>query len=470
MLQLCSLDAIIVPPNRQRKEGLDGKSLQELKNGILAKCLLHSPVVYEERENEEPTGRYVLVAGERRLRALKELRDDGLTIKYNNVEVPLGECPYTLVSQLSPEDLEELELEENILRANLTWPEECAAKLKILEMRRAKNPKVTQQEVAREIVSVQQNIEEPTEAAVSTERRNMAKMAMVVPHLNRPSIKSAKSLDKAHRILLDERAAQLTRDLRRLDVKASPHKVILGDCIEVMRRLPQGTFDTIISDPPYGIRADKMSSSVEHKYDDSPEHALTLYQSILRRAFPLLKPQGIVFLFCDVRRFVQIEEFARQQLFSTFPTPIIWQKGQEGYAPWGVNGFIRTYECLLFAVKGQKQLVLPGGPDIKLIRRSTKADKSHGAEKPPEAFRWLLQLSSRPGNLVLDPCCGSGPIFPAAAGLNLHVTGIEISEEYHRIAADRAEAPDDPTPMEDQVEFRKTSQDWEEEVFGAEVK
>src|SRR5260370_1681095 len=128
MLQTINVSKILITPNRQRKE-FDPVALGELSETIQAKGLMHAPVM-----RETPEG-LVLVAGERRLRAIKDMWMLGGTLKYNGHEVPEGEIPYVTLGQLSPLAAEEAELEENLHRKDLTWQENAAAMAKLHSLR-----------------------------------------------------------------------------------------------------------------------------------------------------------------------------------------------------------------------------------------------------------------------------------------------------------------------------------------------
>ena len=443
--QLIEIEAIFVAEGRQRKDPKAAKPLLELKRSILSKGLLHAPVVVRRADGE--TG-FQLVSGERRLLAITELHNDGLTFNYNGAAVPSGFAPYVLLSQLSAADLEEAELEENILRLALPWPEEIAAKLKIHELRKAQNPAQTLTETATEIVEV---AGEASSTSPESERAKLTMAQVVQPYLGLPAVGGAKSLRKAYQAVLQVQKTQLSSELKKLSPTKSPHRIIHGDFLEISKTLEPGSFDLILSDPPYGVNMHQQSFERKHGYDDSRDVALALYREILRRGFNLLKPSGHIFLFCDIEHFTTIRLFAEQQAFSTWRTPIIWQKGFDGSAPWGRNGFARTYEIGLFAVKGQRPLQHGPEPDIKLVKRVDRQDRVHAAEKPPELLRWLLQLTCVPGNRVLDPCCGSAPILPAAKDLGLELTCIEQSKDYYDTALARSQSIDEEDTPEDTV-------------------
>ena len=62
------------------------------------------------------------------------------------------------------------------------------------------------------------------------------------------------------------------------------------------------------------------------------------------------------------------------------------------------------------------------------------------AQKPIALYQDLLSRSYRPGDKVLDPFCGSGPIFPAAHSLKCEATGIEIEPGNYGISVSRIQA------------------------------
>lgn len=454
---------IFVPADRQRRNPSDARPLEDLKRGILSKGLFHPPVL-ASRNNVDPSEPQLqLVAGERRLLAIRQLHDDGLEFTFNGAVVPPGYIPYTLLSSLEPADLEEAELEENILRAQLPWNEEADAKLKIHNLRAAQNPNQTLAQTAQEIVDKTQS----PKRTVGSEASALSMTKMIQPYKDTPMVKGAKSLKKAYLAVIDAEKAKLQRTLRNLAPAASPHKLIHGDFFEVGKTLEENHFDVIFSDPPYGISADKQSFEKKHDYDDGPEYALSLYREIFVRGWKLLKPQGAVIVFCDIDHFKTIRTYAESMAYSTWRTPLIWHKGNEGPAPWGRNGFQRTYETFLYAVKGQRPLAHGPEPDVKSFARTNRSDRRHAAEKPVELLRYLLQLTCTTGCRVLDPCAGSGPLLAAAKDLGVELTLIERNEDYYNQLCARAqevEASDEV--ISDEVEFTKTLEDIDNDIFG----
>lgn len=408
---------------RQRKE-IKPDHIHRLKLSILTKGLLHPIVLCAI--SDSPT----LVAGECRLRAITELHEDGLQPTHQGLPIPRDTIPYVTVSELSEADIAEAELEENLLRAPLTWQEEVRAKALIHRLRVSENPTQTRRETANEIASIKGTHPE-------TERNVLHRVLLVNDHLDKPAVATAANLSAAHRIVVDEAERSFKAGLVRQKIITSSHQILLGDCREILPHLTSGEIDAIICDPPYGMNAHKMKKDELHLYDDRPEYALEIAEFILREGFRLLRPRGTLFLFCDIDHYVHLREVAKQHCYSTWRTPLIWRKGDDGHAPWGRSGFIRTYEMILFAVKGQKELNLPGGPDVLDFSRTGRARRVHAAEKPVMLLEKLLSLSTLQGDRVLDPCCGSGPILDAATNLRLQAIAIEKDPDYHREALAR---------------------------------
>lgn len=427
--------------DRQRKE-IKPKHIAELKASIISKGLLH-PIVVSRREIDGQEA-LVLLAGECRLRSMKELHEEGLRFSCNGAVLPLNEIPYTLVGDLSADDIMEAELEENLFRLPLTWQEEAEARAKIHYSRQAKNPTQTISETATEIAPKSGN-------TVETERNNVQTAIKLFENKDNPRLKKARTAKEAARILLDETEAKARAQLAKIAAtEQTSHSVKNGDAFELIKEVPDGTVSTIIFDPPYGINADQQGKDAKHYYEDAPDYAIQFCMMMLEQGFRITKPRAIMFMFCDIEHFTQLRSAAQRMGWSVWRTPIIWRKGDTGSAPWGRAGFVRTYEILLFAVKGQKELVSPGGPDIITCARVARNERVHAAEKPVDLLRRLVSISTLPGEVIFDPCCGSGNIILAARHYHANVIAFEKDETYFAEAIQKVTSELVPLPPEEE--------------------
>lgn len=85
-----------------------------------------------------------------------------------------------------------------------------------------------------------------------------------------------------------------------------------------------------------------------------------------------------------------------------------------------------TYEAILYCRRGGRKTCCIG-PDV--IAVPALARPVYGAQKPVALYEELLSRSVDPGNKVLDPSCGAGPVFRASKALSCTATGIELNSE-----------------------------------------
>lgn len=424
----------LVIEDRQRKE-ISPAHIADLKRSILTKGLMH-PVVGSWRVKADGiTQEVVLIAGECRTRAMLELHEEGIDFCYNGVKVAPGRTPITYLQDLSVDDIMEAELEENIFRLALTWQEETEAKAKIHLARKNKNSTQTQMATAREIASKTGN-------KPDTERISLQQALLIQEHKNNPDlaprIKKARSSAEAVRIILDDAEAKMKAKLAIQAEKTDASvRIQNGDALELIKTLPADLIDTIITDPPYGISADQQGKDAKHYYDDSADYALNFCKTIISEGFRITKNRAILFMFCDVEHFTTLRDYAQQHAWTTWRTPLIWTKGFQGSAPWGRAGFVRTYETILFAVKGRKELTSPGGPDVFDFSRVARGERVHAAEKPVELLSFLLERSTLAGEIIFDPCCGSGNIILAARKHKCDIVTFEKDPSYYAEAVQK---------------------------------
>jgi DNA modification methylase len=446
-MQLIDLTALRVG-DRQRTIVPD--NIRNLEESIASKGLLHAPVAVADADG------FRLIAGEHRMIAITNLHKAGREVRYNGDLVPDGRVPIVSLADLSPADLLETELEENVVRAEIPWQDRTRAIAAIHDLRKEANPKQTFTATAKELAAKQGNRSTEHVSDIRTAVRNATILAA---NLHRPSVQKARNATEALGILLKEENARLEAALiQRKTVAAeadtsrpsAPPQIVVhhGSLVDIMPTLDDGTVDLICADLPYGIDAHKggfRNRTVEHhNYDDSFQNAKALMQATIVEGFRVAKPRANLFIFGDVDLFAFFKEASSRMGWKPFRTPIIWQKSEsEGLAPWGREGFRRTYELIFFATKGGRGL-LQSPTDVLRENRVSRALRRYGPEKPVGLMEQLIECSTMPGDMVLDPCCGSGSTLAAARRLKRKAIGIELDEGAYNlslVAAVRDETP-----------------------------
>ena len=199
-------------------------------------------------------------------------------------------------------------------------------------------------------------------------------------------------------------------------------KVIQGDCLDVVRDIPDKSIDLILTDPPYGIE----------RFKDIEKETTGCYAK--RGAF-----KNASYWNNNKLNKLQIDEIFRisknQIIFggNNFDLPtseyfIIWDKKQM------MPNFARC-EFAWVSV-GLKQ---PAKIYEYSIMKLNANGRQHPAEKPIELLEYILRDYSKETDLILDPFAGSGTTGLACERLNRKYILIEISESYCSIARERIE-------------------------------
>lgn len=116
---------------------------------------------------------------------------------------------------------------------------------------------------------------------------------------------------------------------------------------------------------------------------------------------------------------------------------LAWDKGDRGTVGDLTAGFGECWEAILYGMKGRRELNGPRPRNIIRMDWSGTMDPVHPTVKPVALMAKLLDWSSKPGEVVLDPFMGSGPTLRAAKDLGRRAVGIEMEERYCEAAVNR---------------------------------
>ena len=235
------------------------------------------------------------------------------------------------------------------------------------------------------------------------------------------------------------------------------NKIYNEDCLEGMKRIPDGSVDCVICDLPYGTTACKWDIVIPFK---------ELWQQYKR----IIKDNGAIILFSK-------QPFTSDLINSNrdmFRYELIWEKTRAGNSmqvknqPSAIHENIEvfyknqpTYNDIKFMVdekyidkrksirdsiyksehyKGVMKRKADDGmrhPQSILPFNSVWHKGMHPTEKPVELIQWLIRSYTNEGDLILDNCIGSGTTAIAAIKEKRHFIGMELNKEYYDKACER---------------------------------
>lgn len=230
------------------------------------------------------------------------------------------------------------------------------------------------------------------------------------------------------------------------------NKIICGDALEVLKQIPDGCVDCVITSPPYnkngfrGFKCNHKSTSRWYRWeasnnivygeykDDRNEEEYKLWQvKVLNEFYRILKSTGGVFYNHKVRRnnckaSHPFEWIVKSKL--KFYQEIIWNRMST--VDHNVNYLNPITEKFFWLIK-EKATCYKDKIPIQYhneIWNIPPDSNSHPAPFPLAIIELIIQISTKRGDIILDPFIGSGTTALAALKHNRNFIGIELNKDY----------------------------------------
>ena len=250
-------------------------------------------------------------------------------------------------------------------------------------------------------------------------------------------------------------------------------KLLHGDCLEVMKTIPDKSVDMCLTDPPYGTTACKW----DHVIPFAP-----MWEQLHR----IVKDNGAICLFgsepfSSALRMSNINRFkydwvwhknrpsglalAKYQPMRTHEIVSVFSAGRtrffpikerrdlkDKYASLHIgNGKRKGYSAGIYALKETAWKALPALRNPTTVKKfdsvSNHGGKVHPTQKPVALLEYLIKTYTLEGETVLDFTMGSGSTGVACVNLNRKFIGIEKDDKYFEIAKDRISSSISNKPM-----------------------
>lgn len=226
-----------------------------------------------------------------------------------------------------------------------------------------------------------------------------------------------------------------------------PITLYCGDCLEVLKDIPDNSVDLIATDPPYLIPAingggsvntiKKLNQSLQDlkKADITKGYDIELFGNEFNRVMKEIN----IYFWCNKLQIPQYLEFYVGKHKCKFDI-ICWHKTNA--LPTYSNKYLSDTEYLLYFRKGKGKCFPQSYEDAKTyyiapINHKDKKEWDHPTIKPLDITEKIIRNSSREGQTVLDPFMGSGTTGVACKNLNRQFIGIELDETYFKTAQRR---------------------------------
>jgi DNA modification methylase len=226
-------------------------------------------------------------------------------------------------------------------------------------------------------------------------------------------------------------------------------QIIHGDCLDVLRGMPDASVDAVVTDPPYcsggvsetgrrgaagqGLRSSTIQRFGWFKADNMGTSGLVwLLRSMAFESIRLMRDGGSLVVFCDWRMFANVAP-AIESAGLRFQNLLVWDKQAMGLG----NGFRNQHELVLHFTKGSGAFCDKGTGNVLRAKRVHHTDREHQTQKPVDLMAQILRVVCPVGGTVLDPFAGSGTTLVAAQAEGMSAIGIEREAEYVEIIRKR---------------------------------
>jgi len=214
-----------------------------------------------------------------------------------------------------------------------------------------------------------------------------------------------------------------------MDKKIQTNRIIHGDCLEIMKTFPNNCIDLIITDPPYG---DNVAYGWNNKIIKNNKNPL-INCSALVECYRVLKKNTSLYLFTNWKHYPFLTEFIIRYTKFKVRHLVIWKKHNFGLG-WA---FRHQYEMVLVLEKGKPKYNLTNFSDVQTCSHINHDKNNHPHQKPVDLIMKMIEHSSKKGDLVLDPFCGSGAVCVACSKVRREWIGIEVDGKYVGVARGR---------------------------------
>jgi site-specific DNA-methyltransferase (adenine-specific) len=223
-------------------------------------------------------------------------------------------------------------------------------------------------------------------------------------------------------------------------LREGEYRLHQGDAVDWLRTLEPGSVDLVITDPPYEsleqhravgttTRLKRSEASSNDWFSIFPN---ARFEELFRELWRVMARDTHLYLFCDAPTMFVAKPVAEAVGFK-FWKPLIWDKRKIGMG----YHYRSRYEFILFFEKGRRKLASLAVPDVLEVPR---VYDGYPTEKPVSLCRVLVEQSSSPGQLVVDPFMGSGSAGVAAVDLRRAFLGNDIAPSSLELANERISA------------------------------
>ncbi len=252
-------------------------------------------------------------------------------------------------------------------------------------------------------------------------------------------------------------------------------RILVGDCVESLKRLPDASIDLVFADPPYNLQLEGVLTRPDASVVDAVDNDWDKFESFadydtftkawLAECRRILKPNGTLFVIGSYHNIFRVGT-ALQDLGFWMLNDIIWRKANP-MPNFRGRRFTNAHETMIWASRDAKakgytfnyEALKAGNEDCQVRSdwfmplctggerlKGEDGSKAHPTQKPEALLARIIMAASNPGDVILDPFFGTGTTGAVAKKLGRHFIGLERDLAYIAHAEKRIAAAEPTSP------------------------
>jgi site-specific DNA-methyltransferase (adenine-specific) len=333
-------------------------------------------------------------------------------------------------------EMKELEIEANFYRKDLTPAEEVLAIKKLHELKQNRLGGTSPGVAGGHTIKDTAKILGKSKASIVSDLE-LAAMIEAFPELAKVTKKSdiKRAMQGMEKILAAVNGMESTEVIQSSGDKM--YKITQGDALEHMKSMKKESVDIILTDPLYGIDADKTIQGIGgkvggdlttsgYKIEDDPRQAMQLVKALAIESDKFCKETSHAFIFCAPEFIHVVSGIFRSNGWVPYPRAFIWIKRSTGQSNQPSIWPVAAYESIVYLRRPKARLAVQGLPDWVQADPVMPAAKLHPYEKPLALLTELIRRIAIPGQILYDPFMGSGASIEAGVRYGLFCHGVDI--------------------------------------------
>ena len=210
------------------------------------------------------------------------------------------------------------------------------------------------------------------------------------------------------------------------------NEVYLWDCLEIMKAIPDGSIDAVITDPPYWM--DFQSNYRKEKYNKIQNDSnIDWINDFIDEIYRVMKTDTHWYIFCSFHNVDKFKQSIERKF--KFKNILIWEKNNTSMGDL-TGDYAPKYEMVLFFHKWRRRL-LWWFRYANIFKFNRTWNNFHPTEKPIDLMEFLIKNSTLENEIILDCFAWSWTTWVACKNTNRNYILIEKDEWYYNTIISR---------------------------------